>query len=151
MEVGGKTEAITIRAADAGDYDDLMAVWIASGSEISPRGRDSRDAFVAHVEQFPGLSFVALSANWIVGVVLGSHDGRKGWINRLAVLPGHRRRGIAEQLVTACDAALRAAGIEVVAALVEADNPASAGLFRKLGYSDEIQVYYFRKLSRPDA
>ena len=151
MEVGDKSKAIIIRPARTDDYDDLIAVWIASGSEISPRGRESRDAFVAHIERFPGLSFVALEANQIVGVVLGTHDGRKGWINRLAVLPGHRRRGIAEKLVTACDAAIRAAGIEVVAALVEADNPTSAKLFRKLGYSDEIPVYYFRKLSSPYA
>ena len=34
-------------------------------------------------------------------VVIGSHDGRKGWINRLAVSPGYRRHGIGAALVDA--------------------------------------------------
>jgi ribosomal protein S18 acetylase RimI-like enzyme len=144
-------EAITIRVANADDYDELIAVWKASGSEISPRGRETRAAFVRHVERFPGLSLVALDGGQVVGVVLGSHDGRKGWISRLAVLPTYRRRGVAAELVTVCDTAIRAKGIEIVAALVEVDNPASAALFRKLGYSDEIPVHYFRKLSHSEA
>ena len=151
MEIGRRLEAMTIRVSNAGDYDELIALWKASASEISPRGREAREAFARHIARFPGLSLVALDGGRVVGVVLGSHDGRKGWISRLAVLPAYRRRGVAAALVTACDTAIRAEGIEIVAALVEADNPASAALFRKLGYSDEISVHYFRKLSHPEA
>lgn len=151
MEIGKGSKAITIRVANAGDYDELVAVWAASGSEFSPRGRETRAAFARHVARFPGLSLVGSDGGRIVGVVLGSHDGRKGWISRLAVLPAYRRRGVAAALVTACDTAIRAEGIEIVAALVEVDNPASAALFRKLGYTDEIPVHYFRKLSHPQA
>jgi len=151
MEIGKKLEAITIRVANAGDYDELIALWMAGGSEIRPRGRETLAAFVRYVERFPGLSLVASDGGQIVGVVLGSHDGRKGWISRLAVLPAYRRKGVAAALVKACDTAIRAEGIDIVAALVEVDNPASAALFRKLGYSDEISVHYFRKLSHPEA
>ena len=149
MEVGQST--INVRTVTTGDYDELIALWKASGAGFRPRGRESREAFNEQIERFPKLSLVAEDGGRIVGVVLGSHDGRKGWINRLAVLPEYRRRGIAAILVPACDTAIRAQGIEIVAALVESDNPASSALFRKLGYSDAIAVQYFRKLSHPEA
>lgn len=142
---------VSIRTIKAGDYDDLVGLWSACGSGFDPRGRESCEALARHIEQFAQLSFAAISRGQFVGVVLGTHDGRKGWINRLAVRPEFRRRGIAETLVRACDAAIRAEGIEIVAALVESDNQPSAAMFRKLGYSDAIEVRYFRKVSQKQA
>ena len=94
---------------------------------------------------------MAVERGNIIGIVLGSHDGRKGWINRLAVVPEHRRRGIAAALVRACERALDAHGIEIVAALVEPSSRESAALFEELGYREDVPVRYFRRLSRPDA
>jgi ribosomal protein S18 acetylase RimI-like enzyme len=85
----------------------------------------------------------------LVGVVLGSHDGRKGWINRLAVRPEYRRRGVALRLIAACEEAIRAHGIEIVCALVEEPNTASRAVFTHAGFADGVPVRYFRKLSRP--
>lgn len=143
--------AFNIRAISSDDYDALVELWTASGSGFQVNGRESREALTRHFERFPHLSFAAISGGQFVGVVLGTHDGRKGWINRLAVRPEFRRRGIAQALVRACDAAIRAAGIEIVAALVESENEPSAAMFRKLGYSDAIEVRYFRKVSQKQA
>ncbi len=139
----------SIRPIVADDYDALVELWSASALPFQPNGRESRDAILRHLQQFTGFSFVAIAGEQLVGTVLGTHDGRKGWINRLAVRPEFRRRGVAAALVRTCDAALRKQGIEIVAALVEVENDASASLFRKLGYSDAIEVRYFRKVSHP--
>ena len=90
-------------------------------------------------------------ADRIVGVVFGTHDQRKGWINRLAVLPAYRGRGVAKALVWAAEEAIRGHDIEILAALVEPDNAASLGLFRALGYRTDVPVVYFRKPSSPEA
>lgn len=144
-------ESYLIRPLDPQDYETLVALWTAAGSSIQVLGRESREAMTKHFHDFSGLSFGAVRDGRLIGVVLGTHDGRKGWINRLAVLPECRRQGVAEALVTRCDAAIRAAGIEIVAALVERDNQASASLFRKLDFSDAIEVHYFRKVSSDHA
>ena len=151
MEVMMADSEIRIRTFKVEDYLELVSVWSASGSGFAPRGRESPEAYRVHVERFPNLSFAAVADGAIIGVVLGSHDGRKGWISRLAVRPEYRRRGVAGTLVSACDSAIRAAGISIVAALVEEQNVASAAVFRSLGYSDAVAVHYFRKLSHPDA
>lgn len=145
MEIAGAE--FSIRRIVPQDYDSLIEIWRAAGSDIHTRGRESRDAIARHLSQFGHLSFAAESGGRIIGVVLGTHDGRKGWINRLAVLEEWRRRGVAGALVRACDAAIREDGIEIVAALVESYNRPSAELFRKLGYSDAVEVRYFRKTS----
>jgi ribosomal protein S18 acetylase RimI-like enzyme len=141
---------MTIRPIEPADYDAVLALWRAAGLSVRPTGRDARAAFETQLRAFPKTYLAAVDGKRLVGVVLGTHDARKGWINRLAVHPDCRRRGVAQQLVRACEEALRAEGIEIVAALVEPENEASAALFRAAGYTDDVSVIYFRKRSRPD-
>ena len=139
-----------LRRAEPEDYGEIVEVWRASGLSVRLQGRESEEAFRRQLERFPDLYLVAIDGDRIVGVVLGSHDQRKGWINRLAVLPEYRRRGLASALMSACKAAIGALGIEIVAALVELDNTASHVFFEALGYRADVPVRYYRKLSRPD-
>jgi len=142
---------VVIREAVDADYDAILIVWNKTGLKPRVTGRDGRASLAHQLTQFPGLYLVAEDAGRVIGVVLGTHDYRKGWINRLAVLPEYRRRGIGRALAQACDAALRAGGIEIVSALVEEGNEASMSLFRDLGYKTDVAVAYFRKLDHPDA
>ncbi|HNQ23149.1 MAG TPA: GNAT family N-acetyltransferase [Phycisphaerae bacterium] len=144
------SDEVRIRPARTEDYDAIVAVWQAVGLSFCQEGRESQEAFGRQLEHFHGLYLVAQHGRRVVGVVLGSHDQRKGWINRLAVLPAYRRQGIAQQLVRACEAALLAAGIEIFAALIEPENDASAALFERLGYRNDVPARYYRKRRRPD-
>ncbi len=140
---------VMIRPMRAPDVTDVIAVWAAAGLATRPAGRDTPAALRQQLEHYPRTWLVAEQGGRIVGVVLGTHDGRKGWINRVAVHPDHRRLGLARQLLAACEAALHAEGIGIVAALVEAHNEASAAFFRAAGYATDVPVHYFRKLSSP--
>ena len=85
----------------------------------------------------------------LVGSVIANHEGRKGWINRLAVRPSARRSGIARALVAACEGWLFGEGVPIVAALVEGDNHSSQALFTSCDYERDDTLVYFRKLTRP--
>ena len=152
MGVGGNTDAVkwTIETVSAGDYDEIVQVWVDSGLSVRRKGRDTREAFEQQLAVFPDLYLKAVVRMRIVGVIFGTHDHRKGWINRLAVLPRFRRQGVAAALVTSCDRAIRAQGIGIVSALVETENTASAVLFERLGYRSDVPVRYFRRLDHPD-
>lgn len=80
-----------------------------------------------------------------MGAVLGTHDGRKGWINRLVVAPSHRRRGIAKALVHAVEERLAELGIDVVACLIEDWNQDSMEFFSAIGYVYDKEVLYYSK------
>ncbi|HED03425.1 MAG TPA: GNAT family N-acetyltransferase [Candidatus Fraserbacteria bacterium] len=138
--------SIEIRQAQLADYREIIALWQRAGLSYEPQGRDSPEAIAHQIEANGRLIWVAQGRSGsLLGVVFGSHDGRKGWINRLAVDPAHRREGIAQQLVQAAEAALKQEDISIVAALVEEPNPASMALFKRLGYSERRDIIYFRK------
>lgn len=140
----------SIRPATPADYENIVALWRASGLSIRLTGRDRKEEFERQLRRFADCYLVAEVGGNLIGVVLGTHDERKGWINRLAVLPQHRGRGVATALIYACEAALHQIGIEIIAALVEPDNEASMKFFERLDYKTDVPVQYFRKLRRDD-
>jgi ribosomal protein S18 acetylase RimI-like enzyme len=133
------------------DFERIIALWQAAGLTHKPNGRDTREAFARQLES--GLQTVIgveTEAGELVGVVLTTHDGRKGWINRLAVHPDYRRQGIARSLIAAAEERLREQGIEIFAAMVEPGNDESITLFAAAGYADWPGLHYFSKRDRPD-
>ena len=141
---------VNIRPAKADDYDAVAVVWSAAGLPASLRGRDSREGVVEQLKWFPTSYLVAEVDGRIVGVVLGTHDRRKGWINRLAVHPRFRRRGIAARLITACEKALRAEGIDIIATLIEEGNETSICVFEHSGYRSDVPARYCRRRWRDE-
>lgn len=139
--------SINIRLATMDDYQAVKGLWQTAGLPIRPAGRESSEAWAVQIKRFPTTYLIAESGGEVVGVVLGTHDGRKGWINRLAVHPRLRGRGLGKRLLMACEAALAELGLEVFAALVEVDNQASAALFEHCGYRAQ-PVRYYRKTMR---
>jgi ribosomal protein S18 acetylase RimI-like enzyme len=131
-----------------GDYEGLMALWQnCDGMGLSDA--DSRDGISGFLERNPGLSFVAVIRGEIVGTSLCGHDGRRGFIYHLAVAGGHRRRGLARQLVEQSLAALEARGIRKCHIVVFADNVDGRGFWERIGWEkrDDL-VMMSRKVSR---
>jgi ribosomal protein S18 acetylase RimI-like enzyme len=91
------------------------------------------------------------AGNQLIGVIIATHDGRKGWINRLAIDPEYRRKGYAKRLIEAAEDSLKAQGISVIAALIKSDNRASKDLFCQAGYQYHHDVHYFSKRDSTEA
>jgi ribosomal protein S18 acetylase RimI-like enzyme len=131
------------------DYDSVVRVWTQGGLPYRPQGRDSRERIARELESPETMFLVAESAGEIVGVVLGTHDGRKMWANRLAVLPSARRVGVATALVRELERWADAKGLLLLCALVEAENGTSRAMMERLGYARHDDIVYYSK--RKDA
>jgi N-acetylglutamate synthase len=133
------------------EYDELLALWERAGLPVRPEGRDAPDRF-AHqmVDGRQRVVGLRADAKLIAAVVL-THDGRKGWINRLAVDPAYRRRGLAGRLVAEAERwFVEDQGLEIWAALIEGANRDSQALFDALDYHRHDVVYVSKRI-RPGA
>lgn len=101
---------VRIRVMTLSDYDDI-AHLMKTTPGISFRDADSRGATARYLSRNPNLSFVAEVEGRIVGCIMSGHDGRRGYLQHLVVLPNHRGRGIASALVDRCIDELTRLGI----------------------------------------
>lgn len=142
-----------IRELMIGEYLKILALWKSAGLEWRDEGRDHPDKIKEQLEK-GNIFFLGeiTPNNELLGVILVTHDGRKGWINRLAVHPKHRHKGIAQKLLTVAEERLfQTEAIDVVSALISADNRPSLALFEKAGYESWSGIRYYSKRKRPDA
>jgi N-acetylglutamate synthase len=139
---------LIIRLFTMEDYDKVVKLWIDAGLPVRPLGRDSHEKIGEQIKNGNTIFLVAETEGAIAGSVLGTHDGRKGWINRLAVDSGFRRRQIASRLVKELETRFEQSGLDLTACLIEADNTISMKLFAELGYSEWSGKYYSKRRTR---
>lgn len=145
-----KLSPVVIRELRVEDYDALVALWDQAKLLYKPRGRDRRDNIERELKGQNAIFLVAEQDGTLIGSIFGTHDGRKGWINRLAVDPAHQRQGIAARLVKEVEDRLYKMGIGIIACLVEDWNCVSLQVFEKLGYTRHQDIIYFTKRKFPD-
>jgi ribosomal protein S18 acetylase RimI-like enzyme len=141
---------LTIRRFRIQDYEPLVDLWKTARLPYKPGGRDARDRIDREIQGPNAIFLVAEVAGQLIGSVFATHDGRKGWINRLAVAPSYRRRRVARSLMAEAEKRLSKAGIEIVACLIEDWNADSKLFFEKIGYHRFDKISYFTKKKHPD-
>ncbi len=155
-----KTSKYSIRRLRPSDYGELLSVWERAGLPSRPKGRDSREEMARQLRLATSIYLKVVFGEGtrgpgqrerekMVAVVLGTHDGRKGWINRLAVLPEHRRTGIGRMLVVELERRFKKLGLDICSGLVEDWNDGSFRFFRKLGYTVHRDILYISKRKSP--
>jgi ribosomal protein S18 acetylase RimI-like enzyme len=72
---------------------------------------------------------------------MGIWDGRRGWINRLAVDPARRRSGLGRGLLALVEERLRERGCDKVNLLIEPDNAAVTDFYAAAGYSRDPLIF----------
>lgn len=143
-------DGMAIRAFRIEDYDQVIKLWQESELEHRPIGRDTRERIAAEIEKETAIFLVAEIDDEIVGTIFCTHDGRKGWLNRLSVLPSMQRKGIASVLIKEGEKRLRELGIGVLCALIWRSNSTSKELFEREGYDFLEDALYYVKKDRPD-
>ncbi len=122
-----------IREFTMEDYDKVVALWRAAGLTVG--FSEAREGIRQKLERDPQLFLVAEEGDEIVGAVMGTYDGRRGYFYRLGVLPSRQGRGIGSALVEEVERRLAAMGCKKINVLVVEDNERAKALYRKLGYS----------------
>ena len=142
---GYRSLIIQFREFQLADYSQVIALWRRVGLIV---GRsDSPESLRKKLERDPDLFLVAQEGDRIVGVIVGSYDGRRGWINHLAVAPEHQSAGLGSMLVNQVEERLRPKGCEKVNLLIEPTNERIQGFYEQLGYARDELIFMEKWLS----
>ncbi|MCE9565918.1 MAG: GNAT family N-acetyltransferase [Planctomycetes bacterium] len=115
------------------DIPAALALWQGLPG-IGLRDADSPEAIARYLDRNPCCSFVATNdADELVGVSLAGHDGRRGYLHHVAVVPALQKRGLGRKLVEHCLTALKCEGIDKVNFWVKADNAAGLAFWNRVG------------------
>ena len=130
-----------------GDFEAVTILWQASG--LHNPSIDGLDSLHDLCERNPGLFLLATEDEQIVGSVIGTFDGRRGYIYHVAVHPGSRRKGYATALLREVERRLWAMGVQKVRFMVSKSNESALAFYRTLGFQVDEHAYSMSK-SRTD-
>ena len=126
------------------DYDAALALWQRCvGMGLSDA--DEREPMTRFMERNPGLNFIALDEENLIGTVLCGSDGRRGYLYHLAVDPAHRRQGIGTDLVDAVFDALHAIDIHKCHIMVYATNDTGLAFWKQEGWMTRPEIVLMSK------
>ena len=138
-------DELFIRECHEDDAEAVLEMWRQADTTVSPTDT------IGDIQRAINLSgasvLVAESSGRLVGTVIGTFDGWRGNIYRLAVLPDFRRRGVAHRLVAEAEKRMADLGARRITALVEKDHPWATGYWDAAGYEEHhLMARYFRNL-----
>jgi N-acetylglutamate synthase len=130
---------VELREFTFADYDQVVALWRAAEGVVL-RDVDQPEAIARYLALNPGLSFVASDEGRIIGAVLCGTDGRRGYLQHLAVAPTHRRRGVGRALAQRCVEALSERGLDKCHLMILPQNQVARAFWRRIGWQDRDDV-----------
>jgi ribosomal protein S18 acetylase RimI-like enzyme len=137
-----------IRIYAPADQEAVVRLWNACGLVV-PWNDPVKD--IARKLSFQKeLFLVAVREGKLVGTVMAGYEGRRGWINYLAVSPAHQRKGLGRRLMQEAENRLLALGCPKVNLLVRQSNSPVIDFYRHLGFSPDEAVSLGKRLQRDD-
>lgn len=130
-------DSLHIRAAEPGDVPAVLAFWkeAAEGTSVS----DDEAGVTGLLARDPGALLLAERDGELAGTVIAGFDGWRCHLYRLAVHPGHRRRGIGTALLAAAERRFAALGGRRADAMVLDRNARAHHAWRAGGYGRQEQ------------
>ena len=131
-----------IREMTIEDYEEVFAMWQTTSKRALSKA-DEKGQIERYLRRNAGMSQVAVVDGKIVGTVLAGHDGRRGFIHHMAVMPEYRRRQIGHSLAKKAIEKIKAEGIDKTHIFCYQNNELGQSFWRDFGFNkrDDVFVY----------
>jgi len=130
--------AFVLRKCRSEDVETVLELW--GQADATPSVTDNADDLRRAVSDGRANVLLAEVEGRIVGSIIGTFDGWRGNIYRMAVHPNHRRQGIARALVGEVEKLLARRGAKRITALVEKDHPWATSFWQAVGYGLDSRI-----------
>ncbi len=136
---------MTIRIMDIEDYEKVYDLWIHTEGMGLNTTDDSKEGIAKYLLRNPNTCFVAEDNGKLIGVIMGGHDGRRGFIHHTTVKQEYRGQGIGKKLVDSVMKALEAEGIHKVALVTFEKNVSGNAFWEKVEFTVRDDLVYRNK------
>lgn len=116
------------------DYPKLIPFW---KENYFVTDMDNETRFADFLKKNPDLSLVAEENDEIVGTVLGSFDGRRGYIQKLVVSKSQRGKGLGKKILVQLVDKLHALGVLYIPISCEAKY---LSFYKSCGFKQTEQI-----------
>jgi ribosomal protein S18 acetylase RimI-like enzyme len=124
---------IVLRAARPGDTEAVLSLWAVAG-ENAARPTDSAADVERLIARDAEALVLATDGDELVGSVMVGWDGWRCHLYRLAVHPGHRRRGVGRLLLEHAERRFTEVGGKRADAMVLDENELGRSIWEAAGY-----------------
>jgi ribosomal protein S18 acetylase RimI-like enzyme len=138
-----------VRVAREDDIGAVLDLW--HRAEAPPSPTDGEEGLRTLIRKDPEALLLAETNAEVVGSLIVGWDGWRGNLYRLAVLPAHRRSGVARRLVREGLKRLQASGAVRINALVIGADPRATGFWRAAGFVHDARMARFRTGGTPSS
>jgi ribosomal protein S18 acetylase RimI-like enzyme len=126
--------------------DAVLDVWRRADAE--PTITDDAESVRALLRRDPDALLVVEAGGGLIGTVIAAWNGWRGSVYRLAVVPEHRRRGVARALVGAAERRLTERGARRIDAIVAPSRPDAMAFWAALGFQRQAdRTRFIRNVS----
>jgi mycothiol synthase len=146
-------DGVGLRTAVPNEDDDAIYRTVQQAfereTEMEPTFEQWRDHMIRSDIYDPGLWFLAISGDDIVGTCLGIKYEKEGWIRQFGVIPNWRGKGIATALLQHAFLVFRQRGYPRVGLGMDADNERALHFYDRAGMKVLRQYDEYRKVYTP--
>ena len=133
-----------IRPYAAGDETAVIALWEKCG--LTRPWNDPRKDIGRKLAVQPELFLVGVVEGAVAASVMAGYEGHRGWVNYLAVVPEHRRKGLGRILMQEVEKRLLELGCPKLNMQVRSSNTEAMAFYRRLGYVQDEAVALGKRL-----
>ena len=133
-----------IRPYNVEDESDVIFLWEMCELVVT-KNNPSKD-ITTKLNDSPELFLVGEISGTIVDSIMIGYEGRRGWINYLAVHPEFQRQGLAKKLVDECERVLKDMGCSKVNLQVRSSNTGVVDFYHRLGFSIDDVISMGKRL-----
>jgi purine-nucleoside phosphorylase/ribosomal protein S18 acetylase RimI-like enzyme len=136
-------KGLIIRGCRPDEAEAVLALWLEA--EAARSATDTVEDLRRAILHSPAIVLAAERDGRLIGSVIGSFDGWRGNIYRLAVVPAYRRQGVARALVAEVEQRLARQGARRITALVLNEHPWATSFWQAAGYELDHRIARFAR------
>lgn len=124
---------VLIREMTSSDFQEVLSLWKKAGLDIGNEEMELSDLALL-IKINPTSCLVLVKDKTIIGSILGTFDGRRGWIYHLAIHPDFQKEGYGSLLLEKVEKELKKKGAHRIHLGVAHANEKVLPFYEKLGY-----------------